>query len=294
MSRREIDRKFDEIVAFAEVEKFLDTPVKRYSSGMYVRLAFAVAAHLEPEILIVDEVLAVGDQSFQKKCTQRMGEVSREGRTVLVVSHDLPMVQKLSTRVVWMREGRVQQTGEPEQVIDAYHVFATAETENASVIDLDNHPNRARESVPLLRRLKLTDAAGRTTNSCTAGGEIWVEIDFRPVSFEPNVAVDICDVMGSPIGQISTYTHPSSGPVSMCGTLRCRIAPPLLPGEYAINVRLGDSEDWRDVVTSVARLTILPSNCLGTGRLPQRKYGEVLISAEWYADERLSDLPRDE
>ena len=114
MRRAEIERKFDEIVAFAEIEKFLDTPVKRYSSGMYVRLAFAVAAHLEPEILLVDEVLAVGDAAFQKKCLGKMGEVAKEGRTVLFVSHNMAAVQSLcrsgivlhrARYVAWVRPG---------------------------------------------------------------------------------------------------------------------------------------------------------------------------------------------
>src|SRR3954464_2770306 len=107
MKRSEIRVKFDEIVAFSEVEKFLDTPVKRYSSGMYVRLAFAVAAHLEPEVLIVDEVLAVGDAAFQKKCLGKMGEVAKGGRTVLFVSHNMPAIQQLCTRAVVMRAGNV-------------------------------------------------------------------------------------------------------------------------------------------------------------------------------------------
>ncbi len=102
MRRSEIDRKFDEIVAFAEIERFLDTPVKRYSSGMYVRLAFAVAAHLEPEILLVDEVLAVGDAAFQKKCLGKMGDVARDGRTVLFVSHNMVAVQTLCRRAIWL------------------------------------------------------------------------------------------------------------------------------------------------------------------------------------------------
>src|SRR3712207_3907874 len=105
MKKAEIDRKFDAIVDFAEVEKFLDTPVKRYSSGMYVRLAFAVAAHLEPEILIVDEVLAVGDASFQKKCLGKMGDVVRQGRTVLFVSHNMDAVAALCTHVVLVKDG---------------------------------------------------------------------------------------------------------------------------------------------------------------------------------------------
>lgn len=122
MRKAEIDRKFDEIVAFSEIEKFLDTPVKRYSSGMYVRLAFAVAAHLEPEILIVDEVLAVGDVAFQKKCIGKMEAVSRrEGRTVLFVSHNLQSIRQLCSTAVFMAGGRVQTTGPCAKVLEAYH-----------------------------------------------------------------------------------------------------------------------------------------------------------------------------
>jgi ABC-type polysaccharide/polyol phosphate transport system ATPase subunit len=120
MKRAEIKRKFDEIVDFAEIEKFLDTPVKRYSSGMYVRLAFAVAAHLEPEILIVDEVLAVGDVEFQKKCLNKMSEVASGGRTVLFVSHNLTAVADLCTRALLLQKGEVRQVGTPDEVIATY------------------------------------------------------------------------------------------------------------------------------------------------------------------------------
>ncbi len=114
MRRTEIERKFDEIVAFAEIEQFLDTPVKRYSSGMYVRLAFAVAAHLEPEILLVDEVLAVGDAQFQKKCLGKMGDVAKEGRTVLFVSHNMVAVQTLCQRAFWLDAGQLKAQGAVE------------------------------------------------------------------------------------------------------------------------------------------------------------------------------------
>jgi lipopolysaccharide transport system ATP-binding protein len=120
MSSREIKSKFDEIVAFSEIEKFLDTPVKRYSSGMYVRLAFAVAAHLEPEILIIDEVLAVGDAAFQKKCLGKMGEVARGGRTVLFVSHNMTAVKSLCNKCILMEQGSVKEHGESSRVIDNY------------------------------------------------------------------------------------------------------------------------------------------------------------------------------
>jgi lipopolysaccharide transport system ATP-binding protein len=120
MGKAEIARKFDEIVAFAELEKFIDTPVKHYSSGMYVRLAFAVAAHLEPEILLVDEVLAVGDINFQKKCLGKMGDVARAGRTVVLVSHQLNQIRRLCHRVVWIDDGSVRQNGPTHEVVSAY------------------------------------------------------------------------------------------------------------------------------------------------------------------------------
>jgi lipopolysaccharide transport system ATP-binding protein len=122
MNKREIDRKFDEIVAFAEIDKFIDTPVKHYSSGMYVRLAFAVAAHLEPEILLVDEVLAVGDLNFQKKCLGKMGDVARAGRTVVLVSHQLNQLRRLCHRVIWVDGGQVRQNGPTHEVVSAYEL----------------------------------------------------------------------------------------------------------------------------------------------------------------------------
>ena len=132
MRRQEIQNKFDEIVAFSEVEKFLDTPVKRYSSGMYVRLAFAVAAHLDPEILLVDEVLAVGDTAFQKKCLGRMNTVAEQGRTIIFVSHNMAAISRLCNRVVLLDKGRMLQEGDPETIIQAY--FAQGEQESGRLV----------------------------------------------------------------------------------------------------------------------------------------------------------------
>jgi lipopolysaccharide transport system ATP-binding protein len=120
MSKSEIRRKFDEIVAFAELESFIDTPVKHYSSGMYVRLAFAVAAHLEPEILLVDEVLAVGDASFQKKCLGKMGDVAKSGRTIVFVSHNMTAMRRLASRAIWLEGGQIAESGPTSNIIDAY------------------------------------------------------------------------------------------------------------------------------------------------------------------------------
>lgn len=132
MGKVEIKRKFDEIVAFAETEKFLDTPVKRYSSGMYVRLAFAVAAHLEPEILLVDEVLAVGDASFQKKCLGKMEDVAKEGRTILFVSHNMGSINKLCGRTIWIKNGQIEMDGATEQVMSLYLTDETSQDGQAT------------------------------------------------------------------------------------------------------------------------------------------------------------------
>jgi lipopolysaccharide transport system ATP-binding protein len=126
MGKQEITRKFDEIVSFAELENFIDTPVKHYSSGMYVRLAFAVAAHLEPEILLVDEVLAVGDIRFQKKCLGKMGDVARAGRTVILVSHQLNQIRRLCHRTVWLEAGMVQKAGPTPELVSAYEEAMTS------------------------------------------------------------------------------------------------------------------------------------------------------------------------
>jgi lipopolysaccharide transport system ATP-binding protein len=141
MTQREIAKKFDEIVAFAEVEKFLDTPVKRYSSGMYVRLAFAVAAHLEPEILVVDEVLAVGDAEFQSKCLGKMDEVSRrEGRTVLFVSHNMGVLKSLCPFAIWLDDGSIRQQGTAREVIGGY--LADGHSNRDRLVKLNGFPRK--------------------------------------------------------------------------------------------------------------------------------------------------------
>ena len=150
MSRREIARHFDEIVAFAEIERFIDTPVKRYSSGMYVRLAFAVAAHLQPEILLVDEVLAVGDAGFQKKCLGKMRDVTRQGRTVLFVSHNMGSMKSLCERAIWLQRGQLVRQGDAKAVIDAYLSESALTTDR--VIELSAGTSRVNRSDELLLR----------------------------------------------------------------------------------------------------------------------------------------------
>jgi len=172
MSKREIDRKFDEIVAFAEIEKFIDTPVKHYSSGMYVRLAFAVAANLEPEILLVDEVLAVGDVNFQKKCLGKMNDVARAGRTVILVSHQLNQIRRLCQRVVWIDAGSVRMNGNTHKVVSAYE-SAMARGNN------DGHQHRVAGSKARFLKWEIVQPSSDDPYTLTTLGPITVQFHFE-------------------------------------------------------------------------------------------------------------------
>lgn len=176
MRRAEIDRKFDEIVAFAELEKFIDTPVKRYSSGMYVRLAFAVAAHLEPEILVVDEVLAVGDAAFQRKSLGRMDEVAREGRTVLFVSHNMSAILRLTKRAIVLDQGRIVFDGPTPEAVD-YYMGAALLRSGERVWTPEEIPATAAPFRPVALRVR--DARGRTTEQVRSTEPVTVEFEYR-------------------------------------------------------------------------------------------------------------------
>jgi lipopolysaccharide transport system ATP-binding protein len=175
MGRSEIRKKFDEIVAFAEVEKFLDTPVKRYSSGMYVRLAFSVAAHLEPEILIVDEVLAVGDAEFQKKCLGKMKDVSHSGRTVLFVSHNMTAIKNLCETVLYMRDGQVVESGSSGLIINNYLSYYVNSNLSQSFENLEKAPGN--ELVKVMR-IEVIPQLDNDSDLITIETEINIEFEF--------------------------------------------------------------------------------------------------------------------
>lgn len=190
MRRAEIGRKFDEIVAFAEVEQFIDTPVKRYSSGMYLRLAFAVAAHLEPEVLLVDEVLAVGDAAFQKKCLGKMGDVTAEGRTVLFVSHNMAAVQSLCARAVWLRHGQVVESGPTRRVISRYLQAAQQSVTEQSWPVADSAPG---SDVVRLRRVAVVVDEGADGED-NAGGittRTAFRLEFEYWNLKPGARVNL-------------------------------------------------------------------------------------------------------
>lgn len=175
MKKREVDQRFDEIVAFSGVEKFLDTPVKRYSSGMAVRLAFAVAAHLEPEILIVDEVLAVGDTDFQKKCINKMKQVHQQGRTVLLVSHNMPAITTLCSRAILLKDGTVVADGSPHDVVAAYMNSGLGSTASKEWSDDVSAPGGR---IARLRSARVVNGSGRTVSTIPIKDEVGLEMRY--------------------------------------------------------------------------------------------------------------------
>jgi lipopolysaccharide transport system ATP-binding protein len=177
MKKAEIDRKLDEIIAFSEVEKFIDTPVKRYSSGMYVRLAFAVAAHLEPEILVVDEVLAVGDAAFQRKCLGKMGDVAQEGRTVLLVSHNMAAITRLCRWGIWLDKGYLRDLGAADDIVAKY--FAAGVQALGEVSFLDRLPEAPGSEYVRLLALRVRSGRGEVTASIDARSPFSVEIEYE-------------------------------------------------------------------------------------------------------------------
>ena len=178
MKRQEIEKKFDEIVGFAEMDKFLDTPVKRYSSGMYVRLAFAVAAHLEPEILLVDEVLAVGDGRFQKKCLNKMRSVGHQGRTVVFVSHNMPAITRLCSRAILLDEGEIVQDGPAHKVVSEYLSSQLGTTAQREWPDLSKAPGN---EIVRLRSVRVSNQVGAVSDALDIRQPVSIETEYEVV-----------------------------------------------------------------------------------------------------------------
>jgi lipopolysaccharide transport system ATP-binding protein len=284
MSHREIARKFDEIVAFAEVETFLDMPVKRYSSGMYVRLAFAVAAHMEPEILLVDEVLAVGDSAFQKKCLGKMDEVSRSGRTVLFVSHNMATIINLCSKALVLDRGRLIFEGPCDEGVGLYVKGCNAES--ASEVSLIDHSHRRAGSTPILGKIRLLGGDGTPADQFPCGEpiEIELEVDSRCPFSRPHLAVGFEDMLGCRLFTVATYLTDSWSPKG-CQPRRvtCRIDQlPLTPGRYSISLNAGPREwVWTDVIDQAVWFDVLENDFYGNGRIPNPEWGRFLVRSSW-------------
>lgn len=282
MRRSEIARRFDAIVAFAEVERFIDTPVKRYSSGMYLRLAFAVAAHLEPEILLVDEVLAVGDAAFQRKCLGRMSDVAREGRTVLFVSHNLPSIEKLCQRVVVVDGGRVVVEGDPATCIATY---LGARMEPKASFELAAVPRLDPRLTPVFTSLDLQDGHGNSVSAVGCGEPLELHIGYsapRDIT-NPSFGIIVANGMGTPLFFLQTRTQLGLWErAPRRGSLVCRLDEvPLVPGDYLLTVGCLSGERQLDLLEHVASFSVEPRDFFNSGYLPHPLNGPVLIRAEW-------------
>jgi lipopolysaccharide transport system ATP-binding protein len=278
MSKAEIKKKFDEIVAFAEVEKFLDTPVKRYSSGMYVRLAFAVAAHLEPEVLIVDEVLAVGDASFQKKCLGKMQDVSNQGRTILFVSHSMAAIRNLCTKAIYLDNGKVRSIGNTEAGISEYLKLG-AET---ALINLKDRKDRTGNGLIRFLSFELRDFYTKELlNSVSSGGSCILAIKFEKNApydelMDFNVAVGIDDCFGNRISHLSNIT---TNQILQCKnekeeTIEIEVKEiPLSKGTYGVTLFStvgGDVADW---IRNAGTFYVEEGDFFHTGKVPLEGQG---------------------
>lgn len=287
MTRAEIKRKFDEIVDFAGVEKFLDTPVKRYSSGMGVRLGFAVAAHLEPEILIVDEVLAVGDAEFQKKCLGKMNEVAGEGRTVLFVSHSMPAIERLCTKCILLNHGKMVETDSTREVVKTYQKHSLEKVQST------NLKNAKRSGQQSLRfsDIRFLDGSGGLVAGPTTGQPVNVELTFDGEAPEFKV------------GRVGIVFHRTDGTVLFhCGSdistertfllgpgvkLICHIPVfPLAPDEYGITLFLEQMGIVQDHVSDLLPVSVENGSFFGTPWNTPRGWPEqfVLVQNDWFPE----------
>jgi lipopolysaccharide transport system ATP-binding protein len=275
MRNAEIKEKFDEIVAFAEIEKFLDTPVKHYSSGMSVRLGFAVAAHLQPEILIVDEVLAVGDMAFQKKCLGKMSEVSKSGRTVLFVSHNMAAVENLCQRGIVLQHGRMIYDGDTKNAIAKYMVNASKPEEGQGhEIDLSAAPTRKEKYSPIMQKVEVfTDDGQPAPRAVQVGARLTLKIHLKLPHIVPNFmfGVGFNSMFGQRVLTLNTTFDPnlSYEPLSGETVVVCEVPSlTLVPGEYLMFLFINFGSVRKDEVPDAFMLTVLDSDYYGTGKVP--------------------------
>jgi lipopolysaccharide transport system ATP-binding protein len=290
MAKREIAAKFDRIVDFAEVGDFIDTPVKFYSSGMHVRLAFAVAAHLEPDVLLIDEVLAVGDAAFQRKCIASIRDATSSGRTALVVSHNMAFVQSLCSRAVLFERGRLVADGTPDEIVGLYHrklggaAYAASEERrrrpvHVAAVEMRDHRGHATQELPC--------GEGMTVR-------IRVHLDSGLVLSRPWVAVRLYSWHGQLLCHLANREAghelaPLDGPA----TVVCEVTHlNLMPGEYQLGVIVADvAEGIRDRIENAVPLTVTRADVHGSGMLPSPEHGAVFFPSRWRVEAAPAEAP---
>lgn len=280
MRRAEIRSRFDEIVAFADVERFLDTPVKRYSSGMSVRLAFAVAAHLEPEILLVDEVLAVGDAAFQRKSLTKMGEVAKAGSTVIFVSHNLATIQALCKRGILLERGRVIADAPVQEAVDQY----LRKLERAAADDLLTREDRNGWRESLVQRLFVEDLATGHEDVVIGGRPVKIVVEFTELLPMMECELTILNSLGHPITTLDSQlssTIDERAP-EFRNRLECEIPSlALIPGRYRIDVSLKGRQEIQDDLQAAAFFDVEPGVIDGRPMPATGADGDVVLAQRW-------------
>jgi len=291
MSRVEIRRRFDEIVAFGEIEKFLDTPVKRYSSGMYVRLAFAVAAHLEPDILIVDEVLSVGDAAFQEKCLGKMNSVAHvQGRTVLLVSHNMSAIQQLCERAILIRSGKVEARGDPGDLVKLY----LADTPAGGKVSLRDWADRLTNGDATILAIETCDEDGGSTAVISFGKQLRVRltVEFHKYVGQPIFTILINSTAGDPVLDIrSSHDGLRMGRTSGRVVVEMTVDQiGLYPGDYSISAWVFDNSSKTDLDETLHCSTIRIAPAPGA-------HGDLNINpnmGKYWVESRWAVLEREE
>ena len=281
MRRSEIREQFDAIVDFSGVEQFLDTPVKRYSSGMRVRLAFAVAVHLKPEILIVDEVLAVGDGDFQRRCLGKMDEVARSGRTILLVSHNMGSIQSLCSRVMFLEKGQLLHDGDPGEVVAKYlHKLQTI----AGTVRDDPNQRKGDGSVRFTA-VRVLSESGQELNHVMGGEDVVLELDYesRVPGRTPSLLLNIYNETGVAVTAAHTeLTHSALPPLGRHGTLRCRVRRlPLTTGSYRVAILMIVDGRHADYLPRAASLEVVASVFYPTGLALDSRKAAFLLDHAW-------------
>lgn len=282
MGSHEIERKFDEIVAFADVEKFLDTPVKRYSSGMYTRLAFSVAAHLETDILIIDEVLAVGDAAFQRKCLGKMEDVSRQGRTLIFVSHNMAAVETLCNRAVLLAGGKIVDEGETRKIVESYSRTWRQET------SLDDRHDRSGTGQVRIKSIVIHNESGQQVSrvGSTQAIEFIVDVkaDHDVIGKKIDLILIVCDSRDNRM--IPLYTEWSQDDLFVSGELQsfnCRIPGglPLVPGSYWITAAVLIGGVNADKLERAIEFEVGPSEKFAKDVVLNQAFGQIAIEHSW-------------
>ncbi|MEI6701939.1 MAG: ABC transporter ATP-binding protein, partial [Deltaproteobacteria bacterium] len=280
MRKAEIRAKFDEIVDFSGCERYIDTPVKRYSSGMYVRLAFAVAAHLEPEILIVDEVLAVGDAEFQKKCLGKMKDVAGHGRTVLFVSHNMVAVQNLCSKGCLLVDGQLKHQGDILMTIKEYSALQKSKRENLPFGHADNQPVADGDGAVKLLGFEMRNELGNVIDAIACGADVTFEMKLRMAESlkGATVLISINDHFGTRLTQLNSTISGATVDLRQGVTIvACHAKTfPLSPGEYFIDVKILNAAECLLQAESVLNLTVQSGDFFGSGKMPDLQWGGIV------------------